>query len=262
MPTLTSNQVDPSKTLDIRKKYTNQQRRIFATAVSRTNEILPTLPDKPTRNQIDAYIAALLALLMLNLTSGIATVPFVEAAYLRGVTNANLDLRAGGIAVDGAAFTVLSQAVHRFSLQAKQDQTQAMLRKIYVDTVYGIESEILTPTTDKPVTDRVNSRLRQGMNLAITVGATAVVGIVADAFLNRVVDFGIALVSPLIEAKFTTQGDDRVCVECQGLAQADSGNGPGIYTIAQARGIIPVHFGCRCSWSIVVLGKDVPFIRF
>lgn len=261
MLTLTSNQVDPSKTLDIRKKYTNQQRRIFATAVSRTEEALANLPDNPTQNQIEDYISALLLLLMLPLSNGTSVYPYVQAAYLRGVTNANLDLRAGGIAVDGAEFAVLTQAVHRFSLQARQDQTQAMLRDVYMGTVGGIRGEF-GQVAERPLMDRVKTRLKQGLTLATVVGGTALVGIVADAFLNRVTDFGIALVSPIVEAQFTSQGDEKVCIQCQELETRDIGNGPGIYTIQEARGIIPVHFSCRCGWSIRVLDKQVPFIRF
>lgn len=261
MQTLTLNQVDPSKTLDIRKKYTNQQRRIFAAAVANTETALANLPENPTQNQIEDYISALLLLLMLPLSNGTSVYPYVQAAYLRGVTNANLDLRAGGIAVDGAEFAVLTQAVHRFSLQARQDQTQAMLRDVYMGTVSGVRGEF-GQVVERPLMDRVKTRLKQGLTLAVTVGGTALVGIVADAFLNRVTDFGIALVSAVAEAQFTTAGDDRVCPTCLELEQRDNGNGPGIYTIGQARGIIPVHFGCRCTWSAIVLGKDVPFLRF
>jgi hypothetical protein len=261
MTALTQNQVDPSKTLDIRKKYTNQQRRIFATAVTRTEEALANLPDNPTQNQIEDYISALLLLLMLPLSNGTSVYPYVQAAYLRGVTNANLDLRAGGIAVDGAEFAVLTQAVHRFSLQARQDQTQAILRDVYMGTVSGVRGEF-GQVVERPLVDRVKTRLKQGLTLAAVVGGTALVGIVADAFLNRVTDFGIALVSAVAEARFTTMGDERVCIQCQELETRDNGNGPGIYTIQEARGIIPVHFGCRCNWSAIVLGKDVPFLRF
>lgn len=261
MKTLTQNQVDPSKTLKIRQAYTNQQRRIFATAVSRTEEALANLPDNPTQNQIEDYISALLLLLMLPLSNGTSVYPYVQAAYLRGVTNANLDLRAGGIAVDGAEFAVLTQAVHRFSLQARQDQTQAMLRDVYMGTVSGVRGEF-GQVVERPLIDRVKGQLKRGLTLAVTVGGTALVGIVADAFLNRVTDFGIALVSPLIEAKYLTAGDSRVCVICQALADADNGNGPGIYTIQQARGLIPQHPNCRCTFSAIFLGKDVPFLRF
>lgn len=261
MQTLTLNQVDPSKTLDIRKKYTNQQRRIFATAVTRTEEALANLPDNPTQNQIEDYISALLLLLMLPLSNGTSVYPYVQAAYLRGVTNANLDLRAGGIAVDGAEFAVLTQAVHRFSLQARQDQTQAMLRDVYMGTVSGVRGEF-GQVVERPLIDRVKGQLRKGLNLAVLAGGTALVGIVADAFLNRVMDSGIGLVGMIAEAQYLTQGDDRVCPICQAAATLDSGNGPGVYTIGQARGLIPQHFGCRCTWSAIVLGKDVPFLRF
>lgn len=261
MPTLTLNQVDPSKTLKIRQAYTNQQRRIFATAVTRTEETLANLSDNPTQNQIEEYLSALLLLLMLPLSNGTSVYPYVQAAYLRGVTNANLDLRAGGLAVDGAEFAVLTQAVHKFSLQARQDQTQAMLRDVYMGTVSGVRGEF-GQESERPLVDRVKGQLKRGLTLAAVVGGTALVGIVADAFLNRVTDFGIGLVSLVAELQFTTMQDGRVCEQCLAVASQDNGHGPGIFTIQEARGIIPIHYGDRCTWSIKVLNKDVPFLRF
>jgi SPP1 gp7 family putative phage head morphogenesis protein len=44
-----------------------------------------------------------------------------------------------------------------------------------------------------------------------------------------------------LQAEFLTAGDDRVCPICSAL----SGK---IYSIKEARGIIPVHPNCRCTW--------------
>jgi hypothetical protein len=44
--------------------------------------------------------------------------------------------------------------------------------------------------------------------------------------------------------RFTTVGDDRVCFRCKALEGR-------VYTIAEARSVIPVHPRCRCAFSAV-----------
>lgn len=44
--------------------------------------------------------------------------------------------------------------------------------------------------------------------------------------------------------RFTTVGDERVCQRCRAREGL-------VYTIAEARSIIPLHPLCRCSWSAV-----------
>lgn len=43
------------------------------------------------------------------------------------------------------------------------------------------------------------------------------------------------------DMEFATAGDDRVCPECFELESQ-------VFTVEEARGIIPVHPGCRCAW--------------
>lgn len=48
-----------------------------------------------------------------------------------------------------------------------------------------------------------------------------------------------------LAAEFTTQGDDKVCPECELLAGEE-------YTVDEARGVIPVHPNCRCTWEVTI----------
>jgi SPP1 gp7 family putative phage head morphogenesis protein len=48
-----------------------------------------------------------------------------------------------------------------------------------------------------------------------------------------------------VDAEYTTADDNKVCPKCRQL----EGN---VYTIDEARGIIPVHPNCRCAWNPVV----------
>lgn len=71
-----------------------------------------------------------------------------------------------------------------------------------------------------------------------------------DALLNVYESAGAQFVGVIDEkAFFQTAEDRRVCSRCYDASQRrDNGYGPGIYTIAQARGLIPLHNRCRCRW--------------
>lgn len=64
----------------------------------------------------------------------------------------------------------------------------------------------------------------------------------AEGQLDGLMDLGVEEVG--VEAEFTDSDDDAVCPECAAL------NGK-VFTIKEARGVIPVHPLCRCSWSPV-----------
>lgn len=64
----------------------------------------------------------------------------------------------------------------------------------------------------------------------------------AEGQLDSYQEMGIEGIKVL--AEFLTAGDKRVCPKCNAL----SGK---VFTIAQARGLIPVHPSCRCAWSPV-----------
>jgi len=60
-----------------------------------------------------------------------------------------------------------------------------------------------------------------------------------QAALNRYEQLGINEVEAKVE--FRTAQDSRVCAECQSL-------GGRTFTTDEAKGIIPVHPACRCTW--------------
>lgn len=70
----------------------------------------------------------------------------------------------------------------------------------------------------------------------------------AEGQLDAFEDLGVPAVG--IRAEFKTVGDQRVCPECKSMEGQ-------VYSIEEARGIIPVHPRCRCSWVPVVYRKRV-----
>jgi len=99
---------------------------------------------------------------------------------------------------------------------------------------------------------------RNQRNVGRGIGKSSAGGLVAyatvkafnDAVLNRYSQAGQTKVGVIEEMHFQTAGDARVCQRCRGLATADNGRGPGVYTLRQAQGLIPVHGSCRCRWTL------------
>jgi SPP1 gp7 family putative phage head morphogenesis protein len=65
----------------------------------------------------------------------------------------------------------------------------------------------------------------------------------SEASLNTYQEAGIAGVS--VKSEFITAQDNRVCPKCQELEGQ-------VYSIEEARGVIPVHPNCRCAWVPVI----------
>lgn len=78
---------------------------------------------------------------------------------------------------------------------------------------------------------------------ARTIARTETIHAHAEGQLDGFEDLGVDEVG--VQAEWLTAGDARVCPRCN----SHSGN---IYTVKQARGLIPLHPNCRCAWSPVV----------
>lgn len=68
---------------------------------------------------------------------------------------------------------------------------------------------------------------------------TEIVRAHAEGQLDGMEALGIEGVT--LEVEWQTAGDDRVCARCNAMAGK-------VYTLAEARGMIPLHPNCRCAW--------------
>ena len=263
----TVNQRDPTLTLTLRRAYVTDYERRWAQVEA---EALAALEQSggigPGRYfETEADFAAFLQLLMLQYVTANGTWqrPYLRAGYLRGLRFAHTDLRRSGIRNLPDAEAVLTSFAHVGALsllfsQADNDLTviqgavnTEVLERLFVARVSGASVDDMLGI--------VQDRTRKiGRTRAETLARTIIVGAVAAATLNRLQDMGVRLVSAVVEMQFSTAGDNRVCPTCEGLATQDLGNGPGIYTIEQARGLIPAHARCRCRWQLVTLGRQTP----
>lgn len=79
---------------------------------------------------------------------------------------------------------------------------------------------------------------------ALVLARTEVIHAHAEGQLDALELQGIKEVNA--EVEFRSAGDNVVCPQCEALYGQ-------VFTIAQARGVIPVHPNCRCAWA--------PFLR-
>lgn len=81
---------------------------------------------------------------------------------------------------------------------------------------------------------------------AMVLARTEIVHAHAEGQLDSLEDLGVEDV--VVMAEWQTAGDDRVCPQCAALQGR-------VFTIAEARGMLPLHPQCRCAWVPVVVEK-------
>jgi SPP1 gp7 family putative phage head morphogenesis protein len=91
-----------------------------------------------------------------------------------------------------------------------------------------------------------------GIKRARVLTRTEVINAHAEATLNSYTEAGLEGVT--VNAEYTTAGDNKVCPKRRKLEGK-------VYTIAEARGVIPMHPNCRCAWIGVVIDPSGVVLR-
>jgi len=87
--------------------------------------------------------------------------------------------------------------------------------------------------------------IRAGAGFAVTAAQTELTRAQAEGQLEALEELGEYDVTALVE--WVTQRDDKVCPECYAMEGV-------IYTVADAKGVLPLHPNCRCAWLPVEKG--------
>jgi SPP1 gp7 family putative phage head morphogenesis protein len=187
------------------------------------------------------------------------TAKYVESAYKTGLTNSFFAARRD--AVEGA----LTQSQEQF-LRSSFNQPEA-LSKIQLlatrafEELKGISanmssemSRILaqgmvdgTGAEDiaREMSERIDSLTR---SRALLVARTEIINAHAEGQLDAFQELGIEELG--VMAEWSTAGDDRVCPICAEFEGK-------VFTVEEARGMIPAHPNCRCAW-IPFVGEPKP----
>lgn len=265
--------VDPTNTTTIRRKYVSEMVRRFRVVrrlvVSRvqsgsltfaTNAPLAAAPARHQefmdwlREQINSNI--------LEVSKTASSAPqrrspwqdlYIRASYRRGMDGAAKAMRSGGVDVApswvDAAFRRPFHADRVALAYVKayselEGVTTAMEKRISSSLATSMAQGWGAKETAKALAKAVDGI---GITRAKLIARTETISAHAEATLNSYEDAGLAGVNVLSE--FTNARDNRVCPRCDEL-------GGTTYTISEARGIIPVHPNCRCSWTPYIGDDD------
>jgi len=105
-----------------------------------------------------------------------------------------------------------------------------------------LTEEFSRRTSAKEIAKRIAKTLDVSKRDAARIVNSEIVSTAAESQLDAMESLGIELVEVL--AEFVTSGDGLVCPECSEMEGEQ-------FTIEEARGVIPVHPNCRCSWTYV-----------
>lgn len=130
-----------------------------------------------------------------------------------------------------------------------QGITQEMDKQVSSVLARGIIDGLSAKVIAKNINDRVS---KIGLTRSRLLARTEIIAAHADATLNMYQEAGVEGVE--VMAEFVTAGDDSVCPECEALEGK-------VYTIERARGLIPVHPQCRCSFLPLLDPKQAKSIN-
>lgn len=175
---------------------------------------------------------------------------YVRSAYARGMAQSAANLRRAGAEVAPEWVTAA------FTRPFHVDRVGLAFTRVY-EELRGITSEMdrqisrtlaegLSQGNDSSkIAREINNRVDKiGITRARMMARTEVIRAHAEASLNTYEEAGLMGVG--IQAEWRTAQDASVCDECEKA----SNSGP--YSIAEARGMIPLHPNCRCAWVPVV----------
>lgn len=254
MPTATeARSVDPTRTSVLRKRYSQHYRRMWQRVNAAINEYIDSVdfsrPLAQRMVEFNRFVDALLQQEFGRAESdrerGVRAM--ATMAYMRGLAQANTEVEED--------MPTPQQAV----MQSDHDDAIAALILLLSTGLMGVRLGLISQLLDRyqrannaaeaktAIRDRIQ---KAGRTPTDGLAADGVVRAYNEALLNVYENAGTQFVGVIDEKFFfQTAEDRRVCNRCYDASQrTDNGYGPGIYTIAQARGLIPLHGRCRCRW--------------
>lgn len=182
------------------------------------------------------------------------TTTYVESAYKRGVLNAfissnQLDLDLGDDDIGDqsresflrSAFTApetLSkiQLLSTRTFSELEGVTAAMGTEMNRILAQSIADGLGAADTARALAQRLDSLTR---DRAMTIARTELIHAHAEGQLDSFTRLGVSKLG--VMAEWSTAGDDHVCPLCEEMEGKT-------FTIDEARGMIPLHPNCRCTW--------------
>lgn len=178
----------------------------------------------------------------------------IDSSYRKGLVRAFQDTRKDRKAIQSEAFFDGTKAefIEQSFNQPQTLETIAVvfgqsfesLKNINAAMAANIRRTLATELTRGSAIDVVSKALFDEIdnisrNRARLIAQTEVIRAHAEGQLDAFQKLGVEELGAMVE--YSTAGDGRVCPRCASL------NGKK-YSVKEARGIIPLHPGCRCTW--------------
>jgi SPP1 gp7 family putative phage head morphogenesis protein len=261
--------LDPTKTAALRRRYTQAMNRRFRDLAKEVRESFsngaltinqgagPGEFDKPTMAQrveafklwLDTAISATILEVAGRAIRDFRRYwqdSFIRAAYIRGINDIEAALRVIDklVAPIASIEVSLRTGLHAETLELMNarvfqglkgitDDMAAKLSEIFSRSlIEGVGPKVIA----KRIIDAISGISRRR---AMVMARTEVIRVYTEARLNTMEQNGVPGVRADVE--LLTAGDSRVCSKCKSLEGR-------VYTIQEARGVIPVHPQCRCTW--------------
>jgi len=181
------------------------------------------------------------------------TTEFVESSYRRGMLNAYASSKQAKFLDEAGVGDMTQEEFLRSSFGAPEARskvqllatrsleqlkgaTNAMGSEMNRILAQGMADGSGPEAIAREMTARIDSLTR---SRAMTIARTEIINAHAEGQLDSFEKLGVKELG--IKAEWSTAGDDRVCPEC-------APNEGRVFDMETARGMIPLHPNCRCSW--------------
>lgn len=185
---------------------------------------------------------------------------YVTSAYRQGIMRAYTDVRPdlgkesmGFMQGSRAQFLQSSfnqpERVSKVKMLATRtfEELKGMSAKMGADMNRVLADAMAKGLNPRQVARTLTREVDISRERALRIARTEIIHAHAEGQLDSMEDLGVEEVGAMVE--WSTAGDGRVCQRCQGMQGK-------VFTLKEARGMLPLHPNCRCAW-IPYLGKVV-----
>jgi len=259
---------DPTGTTTLRNRYAQRLRGGFGAVMSAarrgiverdvfrlTSESLADAPDVFRFNRDDRKVDAFMEWWRRAENQDVMSLvsrndnKWVRPAYMKGVEDAQRRLARAGVELEGELTAtrlrrITNLTIHKDALELAYTRNFRELEGITEAVDQQISRELAEGLAaghnPRKIADNISDRVQKiGKKRATDLARTEVINTYNDAALNRYQETGVDRVKAEVEG--VTAGDARVCSECASLQGS-------MYSIEEARGMLPRHVRCRCTW--------------
>jgi len=278
--------LDPSRTKTERQRFMREVQRRFRWLVGQVVQWLVTddelgleeqkpfrlqnkrqyafLSDPAKLKQFQAWLKQQMDAGVLSVSGGFPgkpwTADYIESAWRKGMLRAYTDVRKEKLTETpewyrGTKEQWLRSAFAQPEMMSKvellatrafegmkgvTEQMSTQMSRILAD---GLANGYNPKKVAKLMTDSIGKLTR---TRALVIARTEIIHAHAEGMLDGYGMLGVEMVGA--EVEWSTSGDSLVCEQCSSLEGKT-------FTIEEARGKIPLHPSCRCSWKPVVEGE-------